>query len=539
MSSNPVSPIAPGTSVTLNWTVTNSPSSCTATGDWSGAKSKTGGSFNLGALNSIKTYSFVITCTNASGSSNDTAAILVIPNAPSVSLTLSPNSIYTGASSTITWSATNSPTSCTASVDWSGAKASSGTQSTGALSTVKTYYYSISCTNAGGTGYVNNISLTVANPPAPIVSIDSSPIAITSGSNATLTWSATNSPTSCTASGDWTGAKASSGTQSTGTLSTVKTYSYTLTCSNAGGSNSATTSVSVSSGGGGVIAPVVTIAVAPSTIGTGSSSTISWSATNSPTSCTASGSWSGAKSSSGSASTGVINTANTYTYTLSCSNSAGTDSKSASLIVIAIPVVTISVSPSSINSGSSSTITWSATNTPTSCTAGGSWSGSKANSGSQSTGAVSPAGTYSYSLSCTNSGGTASASATLTVINPGPVYCGGLTTCYGVSQLAAHAAAGNCWAWNTGTSTWPWVINITTFRPDHPGGSGSKKGSIEEATAVCNHNINLILDGTSSIPGYDDKKNSLTHGHKVETTKNSAGSGIATYRIGYYDASKP
>jgi hypothetical protein len=538
IASNPIGPVTPGSAVTLTWATTNNPSSCNASGDWSGGKAGSG-SQSSGPLNSIRTYTFTITCSNQTGGTFDSAAIQVLPNPPSVSLTVSPSSITVGNHSTLTWSSTNSPTSCTASGDWSGAKTANGTQSTGTLNTAGTYVYNLSCTNAGGSGFMKNVALTVALPPAPVINLSANPISVTTGNSSTLTWSVTNSPTSCTASGDWSGSKAASGTQSTGTLNTVKTYSYTLNCSNAGGSDSATTTVGVSSGGGGAVAPVVTISVAPSPIGTGSSSTISWSATNNPTSCTASGSWSGAKAGSGSTSTGPMNSAGTFTYSLSCSNSAGSGSSSASLTVIAIPVVTISVSPASINTGSSATITWSATNNPTSCTAGGSWTGSKGASGSQSTGTMNTAGSYNYSLSCTNSGGTGSNSAALTVSAPGPVYCAGKTPCYGPSDLASRSSPGNCWGWNL-----DWVINITSFRPHHPGGiDKSASSTIENSSATCNHDLHAILSGTAGIPGFVDGNGNTSHKHGSDTINNTPSgnnqSQLAAYRVGYYDSSKP
>ncbi|MDE2030640.1 MAG: hypothetical protein KGI58_00015 [Patescibacteria group bacterium] len=101
---------------------------------------------------------------------------------------------------------------------------------------------------------------------APVVTISASPISGTAGTvNPSITWSATNSPTSCTASNDWTGSKpASGGPQAQGILNTAKTYVYTLTCTNAigSGSNSATVVVSnpshtitATAGSGGAIYP--------------------------------------------------------------------------------------------------------------------------------------------------------------------------------------------------------------------------------------------------------------------------------------------
>ncbi|MFA5840873.1 MAG: hypothetical protein WC847_01190 [Candidatus Paceibacterota bacterium] len=86
-----------------------------------------------------------------------------------------------------------------------------------------------------------------ASASAPVVTLTANPISGTVNVvNPTLTWSATNSPTSCTASGDWSGLKAVSGTNvSQGVLTSVKLYSYTLTCTNAAGSGSATATVNV------------------------------------------------------------------------------------------------------------------------------------------------------------------------------------------------------------------------------------------------------------------------------------------------------
>jgi hypothetical protein len=529
ISSSAIGPVKPGDTVSITWSSTNNPNSCTASGDWSGSKAASGNQ-QVGPLNTVRNYVYTLSCSNAAGSANDSVSVQVLPAAPTVALTVSPTRITQGSSATITWSSANTPTSCTASGDWSGSKAASGSASTGALNTVKTYYYSLSCTNAGGTGYANNIPLQVVAPPAPVVNLSISPISITVGGSATITWSSTNNPTTCTAGGSWSGSKASSGSASTGTMSTVGNYTYTLTCSNSGGSNSASAGLTVSSGST-TTKPAVTISVSPTSIGTGSSATISWSVANSPTSCTASGDWSGSKAASGSTSTGTISSARTYTYTLSCSNSAGTGSGSVTLTAIATPGISISVSPTSITSGSSATITWNVTNSPTSCSAGGDWSGSKAASGSQTV-APTTARTYSYSLSCTNSGGTSTNSTTLVVNAQQVVYCNGKTPCYGPRDLASHNTSGNCWGYNL-----TWVINITNFAPRHPAGTGS--GSLATPGSTCARDIHAILAGSQSISGYTDSAGSSRHGHLSTTVNNLSGSALSSYVTGYYDTNKP
>jgi len=149
------------------------------------------------------------------------------------------------------------------------------------------------------------------------------------------------------------------------------------------------------------------------------------------------------------------------------------------------------------------------------------------------TGAKGTAGTYGYTVTCVNSiGGSASNTATLTVSNAAQVYCSGKTPCYGVSDLAAHANPGSpCWGWNL-----DWVINIDTFRNTHPGGTAS--GSLSTAGSTCNRDINAILAGTQSIPGYKPGNGVPTHAHNSGTTNNT-GNAMTAYRVGYYDATKP
>ena len=78
--------------------------------------------------------------------------------------------------------------------------------------------------------------------PVPTLSLTANPTSVTSGGASTLTWSSTNA-TSCTASGDWSGAKATSGNQSSGALTSTGTF--TLNCSGAGGSVTQSATVTV------------------------------------------------------------------------------------------------------------------------------------------------------------------------------------------------------------------------------------------------------------------------------------------------------
>jgi hypothetical protein len=89
---------------------------------------------------------------------------LVVPAAPT--LTLASSSITTGSSTTLTWSSANNQ-GCTASGSWTGAMASTGTQ-TVAPTAVGTDTYTLLCTNITGPSPATSVTLSVkaAAPPA-------------------------------------------------------------------------------------------------------------------------------------------------------------------------------------------------------------------------------------------------------------------------------------------------------------------------------------------------------------------------------------
>lgn len=380
---------------------------------------------------------------------------------------------------------------------------------------------------------------------APTVQLISSTSDAAVGDTIELKWQASRIPSSCQASDDWIGAEGSSGSKKI-KLDTVKIYLFTMTCKSASGTGFAAVSVDVKSvigSGDTTKRPHVTLTSSSSKLSVGDKATLSWDVSNSPSSCTASGDWSGEKTANGSQSTDVFSSVGIKLYGLECVNSFGSEKVEISIDVsakatttIGAPKVSISISPATITAGSAATISWSATNSPTSCKASGSWSGSKASNGSQSTGAMGSAGTFSFSLSCSNAGGSGSASASLKV-NAAPVvvYCGGKTPCYGRSDLAAHGSTNNCWGWNK-----DWVINITSYQPNHSASkSSSATSDLASASTTCNHDIAAVLAGTAAIPGYKTSGGSTKHSHKSSTKDNTSTSRLTAYRVGYYDANKP
>jgi endoglucanase len=232
---NPTS-INSGASSTLTWSSTNA-TSCTASGGWSGAESTSGAQ----SVSPTATATYTLNCTGTGGSANASATVTVnaATPAPTVTLTANPVTITAGGSSTLQWSTTNA-TSCTASGGWNGSEATSGTKS---VTPSATTTYTLTCSGAGGS---SDASATITvNPatPKPTVTLTANPSSINSGATSTLTWSSTNA-SACTASGGWSGAESTSGTQS---VSPTATTTYTLACTGAGGSADASATITVSS----------------------------------------------------------------------------------------------------------------------------------------------------------------------------------------------------------------------------------------------------------------------------------------------------
>ena len=84
----------------------------------------------------------------------------VVPAAPT--LTLASSSLVVGSSTTITWSEANA-TGCTASGSWSGALATSGSQ-TMQPTAAATDTYTLTCANAAGSSAPSSVHLTVTAP---------------------------------------------------------------------------------------------------------------------------------------------------------------------------------------------------------------------------------------------------------------------------------------------------------------------------------------------------------------------------------------
>jgi hypothetical protein len=240
------------------------------------------------------------------------------PPAPNVSLSADPATVSLQGSTTLQWTAANAA-SCTASGGWTGTRGLSGSETVGPLAATTTFV--LTCTGSGGSAS-QTVSVAVANgSPAPMVSISASPANVAAGESTSLAWQSTNA-TGCEASGDWNGAKATSGNETVGPVQASSVY--TLNCTGPGGSASASVSVSVAA------APTLTLQANPATINVGQSAMLTWTTTGAA-SCVASGDWAGNLGTSGSRSTGALNA--TSTFVLACSGPGGSVTRQASVAV--------------------------------------------------------------------------------------------------------------------------------------------------------------------------------------------------------------
>jgi len=176
-----------------------------------------------------------VCCTSSAGTAPP-------PGPATVNVSADPLFITIEGSSTLSWTSTNA-TDCVASGDWSGSKLISGKE---VVSLLQTSTYRLTCTGQGGSGS-DSVTITVTSPtflPAPTVQISANPVSITSGNSSTLSWTASDGVSSCTASGAWEGFKVLSGSEP---VSPPTTSTYTLTCTGQGGSGSDSVTITVTS----------------------------------------------------------------------------------------------------------------------------------------------------------------------------------------------------------------------------------------------------------------------------------------------------
>ncbi len=234
LTANP-STISQNGSTSLNWSSTDA-TSCTASGDWSGTKDLSGSE----TINGLQTDStFYLSCTGDGGTSSSSVTVSVeVPATARVSLIANPATVTLNGSTILSWQSSNTD-SCIASGDWSGSKPASGEEVINSLT--QNSLFLLSCTGQHGTAQ-DSISVTVAIPEV-TVNLEANPSTVSLNGSTTLSWQ-TNNADSCTASGDWSGSKNLSGSETIDSLTTDS--HFVLSCSNSERSASDSIDVTIS-----------------------------------------------------------------------------------------------------------------------------------------------------------------------------------------------------------------------------------------------------------------------------------------------------
>ena len=238
---------------------------------------------------------------------------------PTISLSASSTKVAMNGSTTINWNSKPART-CTASGDWSGDKATSGSQTISALKADSTFILSCSGVEASAK---ESVSISVETSALPSITLSANPSSLAYNGSAIVSWSSVNA-SSCTASGDWSGTRATSGSESINALTTSKIFN--LSCMGLGGEASDSLNVTVAAP-----LPTLSFTASPSKVSQNEPVTLEWSSTD-VTSCSASGDWSGAKSTTG-FETIHVSTVDSQ-YALTCSGAGGEVYDTANVTVV-------------------------------------------------------------------------------------------------------------------------------------------------------------------------------------------------------------
>jgi len=243
---------------------------------------------------------------------------------PALSLDISANEITEGGSITLTW-ASYLASSCVAGGDWSGNKGISGREVINNITADSRF--TISCNSPEGKITDDARVRVVAQPQSPVLDFTASATRLQQGGAVLLSWNAVNAD-GCIASGDWSGAVASSGSRQIGNLQ--QDSLFILECSGLGGSVRQTVTVDVQPPV--PVLPSLNLMVSQPSVAYGGSVTLSWISRDADN-CVASGDWSGSKSVTGNQV--IDNLVASSSFSLECSGAGGTVRRQVSVTVSA------------------------------------------------------------------------------------------------------------------------------------------------------------------------------------------------------------
>jgi hypothetical protein len=220
------------TASTISWISQNisGPINITNIGNVNDASgSRSTGNLNGGASGGSR--SFTATANTlysppATVTSNTVTVNINPPPAPSVSLSSGSNSIAYNSSTTLSWSSSNATSVNSSTDNFAGSNLSGSNVSTGNLTQSKTYTIRVNGVE-GQVSSPSSVTINVAAPPVPTVSLTADSNSIAFNSSTTLRWSSSNA-TSVNSSTDNFAGSSTSGSVSTGNLTQPKTYTIVL-----------------------------------------------------------------------------------------------------------------------------------------------------------------------------------------------------------------------------------------------------------------------------------------------------------------------
>jgi uncharacterized protein YhjY with autotransporter beta-barrel domain/PKD repeat protein len=478
-------------------TATNLPTSYNASGLPPGLSINTSTGAITGTPTTNGTYNSTISAINSSGTGSKTLVFTISLSAPVINSVLTANGATYVAFAGYQITATNSPTSFSASGLPPGLSLNTSTGAiTGTPTASGTYNSTIHATNATATD-TKTLAFTISLS-APVITSTLTASGATGVAFAGYQITANSSPTSYGASGLPPGLSINGSGAISGTPTTAGNYNSTISATNATGTDSKTLAFTIS-----LSAPVITSGLSA----TGSTGTpfsgYQITASSNPTSFDATGGTGLPPGLSVDTTTGMITgtpTLNgTYSFTISATNATGTGSNTMTITIsLTAPVITSTLTASGSLGAVFAGYQITATNTPTSFNATGLPPGLSIDT---TTGAITGTptlnGTFNSTISATNATATDSKTLVFTISLPIPAIN---------SVLTASGATGVAFAGYQITA----ANNPTSFGASGlpPGLSINASGAIS-GTPTTAGNYNSTITATNAS-GTDSKTLAFT-----------------------------
>ncbi len=406
--------ISPGTSSTLNWSVTGATHVTILADVGTSPGNVTGTSLSVSPT---QTTTYTLTATNDGGSVTRTVTVTVSDLPPVIGSFVSwPNVVEYGQSTKLYWDVRGAATLVITAERGASPGTVTGAQGNVTVTPVVSTLYTMVATSPGGavTRSVTQVTVNAA-PPPPVPVIDSftvAPSTINRGDSATLNWSVTAADTLSISPG--IGAV----TGNSVTVNPTQTTTYTLTAQNQYGPVSRNVTLNVTQ----PTPPTISsFAANPAGIPVGGNTTLTWTAT---------GATEYSVVASVGASPGIV-TGNSVTvsptvdtvYTLYARNQYGEVSRPLTVTILPpVPIISVfRATPDRINEGQSTTLEWTVLDADSVeiVADSGTNPGSVAATGTRS---VSPLVNTTYTIRATNVHGTATRNVQVTVTQlPRPI----------------------------------------------------------------------------------------------------------------------